>query len=83
MIKISEKLNDLLSFFALDASCHTTWHKAPWWSPAVFLAKFAPIFRSSDQHSMADAVAFLSYPKHTRLERNLAIWLAKEVFDKL
>ncbi|GFY12121.1 hypothetical protein TNCV_3096751 [Trichonephila clavipes] len=30
---------------------------------------------------MADAVAFLSYPRHARLERDLANWLAKEAFD--
>ncbi|GFT25741.1 adhesion G protein-coupled receptor B2 [Trichonephila clavipes] len=37
----------------------------------------------SNQHYMVDAVAFPSYPRYARLERNLVIWLAKEVFDKL
>ncbi|GFS94092.1 band 4.1-like protein 4A [Trichonephila clavipes] len=32
---------------------------------------------------MKDAVAFPSYPRHARLERDLAIWLTKGVFDKL
>ncbi|GFU56915.1 hypothetical protein TNCV_2437921 [Trichonephila clavipes] len=32
---------------------------------------------------MADAVAFLSYPRHARFERDLANWLSKEVFYKL
>ncbi|GFX37855.1 uncharacterized protein TNCV_1823111 [Trichonephila clavipes] len=57
--------------------------KAPLWSPVVFLAKFAPIVGSGHQHSMADAVAFLSHPRHARLERNLVNWLARKVFDKL
>ncbi|GFW49491.1 uncharacterized protein TNCV_2842721 [Trichonephila clavipes] len=56
--------------------------KAPLWSPVVFLAKFAPIVGSGHQYSMADAVAFL-YPRHARLERDLANWWAKEVFEKL
>ncbi|GFW86937.1 cytochrome P450 4C1 [Trichonephila clavipes] len=35
------------------------------------------------QDSLVDAVVFPSYPRHDSLERDLAIWLAKEVFDKL
>ncbi|GFW39362.1 hypothetical protein TNCV_1833451 [Trichonephila clavipes] len=35
------------------------------------------------QHSPVDAVTFPSYPRHARLERDLEIWLAKEMFDKL
>ncbi|GFW39549.1 transposable element Tc1 transposase [Trichonephila clavipes] len=46
--------------------------KAHLWSPAVFLAKFAPIVGLGHQHSMADAVAFLSYPRHAQLEIDLA-----------
>ncbi|GFX72298.1 fatty acyl-CoA reductase 2 [Trichonephila clavipes] len=32
---------------------------------------------------MVDAVGFPSYPRHALLKRDLGIWLAKEVFDKL
>ncbi|GFX01163.1 hypothetical protein TNCV_4581291 [Trichonephila clavipes] len=39
--------------------------------------------KSGDQHSPVDAVSFLSYPRHARLERRLVIWLVKKVFDKL
>ncbi|GFS80857.1 uncharacterized protein TNCV_126201 [Trichonephila clavipes] len=35
------------------------------------------------QHSVVEAFAFPSYPRHARLERDLVIRLAKEVFDKL
>ncbi|GFT62155.1 hypothetical protein TNCV_2062331 [Trichonephila clavipes] len=35
------------------------------------------------KHSQFDAIAFPSYPRHARLERDPAIWLTKEVFDKL
>ncbi|GFT86588.1 CCHC-type domain-containing protein, partial [Trichonephila clavipes] len=35
------------------------------------------------QHSLVDAVFFPSYIRHDQLERDLTIWLAKEVFDKL
>ncbi|GFW94778.1 DUF4817 domain-containing protein [Trichonephila clavipes] len=35
------------------------------------------------QHSLLDAVVFPSYLRYVRLERDLAIWLAKEMFDKL
>ncbi|GFV80625.1 hypothetical protein TNCV_4617871 [Trichonephila clavipes] len=51
--------------------------KAPLWSPAVFIAKFAPIVGPGHQHYMADAVAFLSYPRNARLERDLTNRLAK------
>ncbi|GFV40161.1 hypothetical protein TNCV_3953581 [Trichonephila clavipes] len=57
--------------------------KAPWWSPAVFLDKFSPIVRPAHEHSLLDAVAFPLYLRHARLERDLVIWLAKEVFGKL
>ncbi|GFW68595.1 disheveled-associated activator of morphogenesis 2 [Trichonephila clavipes] len=39
--------------------------------------------RPGHQHSLVDAVAFTSYLRHARLERDLAIWLVKKVFDKL
>ncbi|GFT72478.1 hypothetical protein TNCV_973531 [Trichonephila clavipes] len=51
--------------------------------PMVFLAKFAPMVGPGHQHSLIDAVAFPSYARHALLERDLVIWLAKEVFDKL
>ncbi|GFV76132.1 hypothetical protein TNCV_4672211 [Trichonephila clavipes] len=35
------------------------------------------------EHSLLDTIAFPSYPRHAQLERDLAIWLTKEVFDKL
>ncbi|GFS96067.1 uncharacterized protein TNCV_3308901 [Trichonephila clavipes] len=35
------------------------------------------------EHSLLDAVAYPSYPRQARLERDLAICLTKEVFDKL
>ncbi|GFX87157.1 uncharacterized protein TNCV_4077441 [Trichonephila clavipes] len=57
--------------------------KAHLWSPAIFLTKFAPIVGSGHQHSMVDAVPFLSYPRHAGLERDLVNWVVKEVFDKL
>ncbi|GFX31792.1 protein GVQW3 [Trichonephila clavipes] len=57
--------------------------KASWWSPAVFLAKFAPIIGPGHQYSLVDAVSFPSYPRRALLKRDLTIWLAKEVFDKL
>ncbi|GFX40038.1 hypothetical protein TNCV_2273211 [Trichonephila clavipes] len=38
----------------------------------VFLAKFAPIVESGYQHFLIDAVAFPSYSRHARLERDLA-----------
>ncbi|GFX36202.1 low-density lipoprotein receptor-related protein 2 [Trichonephila clavipes] len=38
---------------------------------------------SGHQHFLVEAVAFPSYPRHARLERDLAIWLTKEKFDKL
>ncbi|GFV38301.1 hypothetical protein TNCV_1619471 [Trichonephila clavipes] len=57
--------------------------KAPWWSPAVFLGLFSPIVGPGHEHSLLDAVAVPSYPRHARLERDLAIWLTEEVFDKL
>ncbi|GFT27997.1 hypothetical protein TNCV_644051 [Trichonephila clavipes] len=41
--------------------------------------KFAPIVGPGHQHSLVDAVALISYPRHTRLERELAIWLPKKV----
>ncbi|GFW77046.1 hypothetical protein TNCV_2724761 [Trichonephila clavipes] len=47
--------------------------KAPVCSPAVFLANFAPIVGSGHQHNMAEAVFFLSYPKHALLERYLCV----------
>ncbi|GFW98233.1 hypothetical protein TNCV_331851 [Trichonephila clavipes] len=57
--------------------------KVSWWSLAVFLDQFSPIVGPGHEHSLLDAVAFSSYPRHDRLERDLAIWLTKEVFDKL
>ncbi|GFY17090.1 hypothetical protein TNCV_1088661 [Trichonephila clavipes] len=39
--------------------------------------------RPGHQHSLVDAVAFSSYPRHVGLERDLVIWLAKELFEKL
>ncbi|GFV26469.1 hypothetical protein TNCV_3361221 [Trichonephila clavipes] len=57
--------------------------KAPLWSPVVFLVKFAPIVESGHQHSMADTVPFLSYPRYALLERDLATWQAKKMSDKL
>ncbi|GFV07017.1 hypothetical protein TNCV_2663961 [Trichonephila clavipes] len=39
--------------------------------------------RSGHKHSQFDAIAFPSYPRHARLETDPAIWLTKEVFDKL
>ncbi|GFX27658.1 hypothetical protein TNCV_107561 [Trichonephila clavipes] len=39
--------------------------------------------RPGHEHSLLDAVAFPSYPRLARLERDLMIWLIKEVFDKL
>ncbi|GFW61132.1 hypothetical protein TNCV_4873421 [Trichonephila clavipes] len=56
--------------------------KAPRCSLAVFLLKFSPIFGPGYQHSQVDAVAFPSYPRYARLERDLVIWLARETFDK-
>ncbi|GFV56934.1 uncharacterized protein TNCV_1869751 [Trichonephila clavipes] len=35
------------------------------------------------RHSLIDAVAFPTYLRHARLERDLLIWLAQKVFDKL
>ncbi|GFS98490.1 hypothetical protein TNCV_3478801 [Trichonephila clavipes] len=35
------------------------------------------------EHSLLDPVAFPSYPRHARFETDLAIWLVKEVFEKL
>ncbi|GFX18160.1 hypothetical protein TNCV_1578391 [Trichonephila clavipes] len=36
------------------------------------------------QHSLVDAVAFPSYPRHALLKRDLTIWLTKiRRFDKL
>ncbi|GFX10118.1 hypothetical protein TNCV_1865161 [Trichonephila clavipes] len=74
--------------------CPDIWHQSEFflgaldarslaWSPAVFIAKFAPNVRPGHQHSLVDAVAFPSYPRHARLERDLAIWRAKKVFDML
>ena len=57
--------------------------KVPEWSPVAFLAEFAPIVDLGLQLSLVVAVIFPSYPRHTRWERDLLIWLAKEVFDKL
>ncbi|GFX51339.1 transposable element Tc3 transposase [Trichonephila clavipes] len=49
-------------------------------SPTVFLVKCAPIVELGHQHSLVDAVAFPSYPRHARLDRDMA---GKEVFDRL
>ncbi|GFT28149.1 hypothetical protein TNCV_645231 [Trichonephila clavipes] len=38
----------------------------------LFPAKFSPIFGSGHQHSLIDEVAFPSYLRHARLERDLA-----------
>ncbi|GFU87162.1 hypothetical protein TNCV_2715101 [Trichonephila clavipes] len=57
--------------------------KAFGWSPTVFLAKFAPIVGLGHQLSLVDAVTFPSYPRHARLKKDLVVWVAKEVFDKL
>ncbi|GFV53163.1 hypothetical protein TNCV_3705341 [Trichonephila clavipes] len=38
---------------------------------------------SDHQHSLVDADAFPSYLRHSRLHRDMVIWLAKEVFSKL
>ncbi|GFV38683.1 hypothetical protein TNCV_4420511 [Trichonephila clavipes] len=35
------------------------------------------------RHFLVDAVTFPSYPRHAILERDIVIWLTKEVFDKL
>ncbi|GFX63225.1 focal adhesion kinase 1 [Trichonephila clavipes] len=52
-------------------------------SPALFVTIFAPIVGLGHQHSLVDVVAFSSYPRHARLEKDFMIWLAKIVFDKL
>ncbi|GFX88784.1 hypothetical protein TNCV_1558291 [Trichonephila clavipes] len=57
--------------------------KAPRRSPVVVLAKFAPIVEPGLQHTLVDAVAFPLYPRHAQVDRDIAIWLAREVFDKL
>ncbi|GFU07352.1 DDE_3 domain-containing protein [Trichonephila clavipes] len=44
----------------------------------VCLAKYAAIVRPSLQNSPVDAISFSPYPRHTRLERDLAIWLVKK-----
>ncbi|GFV24872.1 hypothetical protein TNCV_883401 [Trichonephila clavipes] len=46
--------------------------KAPRWSPAVFLAKFAPIIGQGYQHSLVNEVAFPLYPNHAPLKSDLA-----------
>ncbi|GFX87687.1 tyrosine-protein kinase Btk29A [Trichonephila clavipes] len=35
------------------------------------------------QHSLVNAITFPSYPRHAVLMRDLVIWMAKEVFDKM
>ncbi|GFT45125.1 hypothetical protein TNCV_4154181 [Trichonephila clavipes] len=44
----------------------------------IFLAKYAATVRPSLQNSPVDAISFSPYPRHARLERDLAIWLVKD-----
>ncbi|GFX44229.1 hypothetical protein TNCV_4120251 [Trichonephila clavipes] len=52
-------------------------------SNEIFLSKFTPIVSPVHQHSLVYAVPLPLYPRYARLERDLATWLAKDVFDKL
>ncbi|GFW04882.1 hypothetical protein TNCV_4881171 [Trichonephila clavipes] len=49
----------------------------------VFLLKFPSIIGPGHQNSRVEAGTFPPYPRHARLERDLTIWLDKEVLDKL
>ncbi|GFW35005.1 hypothetical protein TNCV_979431 [Trichonephila clavipes] len=47
------------------------------------MAKFVSIVGPDHQHSLVDAATFSSYSRNARLERELVIWLTKEVSHKL
>ncbi|GFU40226.1 hypothetical protein TNCV_3624551 [Trichonephila clavipes] len=47
----------------------------------ISVFRFPPIIGQGHQHSLVDEIVFPSHPRHALLKKDLAIWLAKEVFD--